>query len=62
MKNKTKYGEHFTLEELQEHFQALRGDPKNLSREEILKDLKGTEFDEFAYAEVEIIENWKKPF
>lgn len=47
-----KFGENFSTEELRDHYEALiddSGKAKSLSREQLLKALKGTEFEEHAY-------------
>jgi len=48
---KTKFGESFTTEELEEHYVALVGKPDGLTREQLLAGLRGTAFEEHAYGE-----------
>ena len=43
------YAQNWSTDQLSPHYSALVGDPTGLTREEIIKGLRGTEFDEFAY-------------
>lgn len=45
----TEYAAGFTTEELRDHYHALIGDSKGMTRESLIAALRGTEFDEHAF-------------
>ena len=44
------YAKGYDREELALHYEALIGESEGLTREQMIEELEGTEFDEFAYA------------